>query len=89
MEIVSRGPVPILNKDLKFDYEPRSVVQDVLGPLDRLPGLHVGQRWDTRLINPFTGQVDIVRVEVGASDDDQLGRQSGHRVRGRTEAWRR
>jgi hypothetical protein len=64
MEIVSRGPLPIFNRTLTFDYEPRSVVQDVLGPLDRLPGLHVGQRWDSRVINPFTGQVDRVRVEV-------------------------
>jgi hypothetical protein len=64
MEIVSRGPLPLFNKTLSFDYEPRSVVQDVLGPLDRLPGLHVGQRWDSRVVNPFTGQVDHVRVEV-------------------------
>jgi hypothetical protein len=64
MEVVSRGPVPMLNQQVRFDYEPRSVVQDVLGPLDRLPGLHVGQRWETRVINPFSGQVDRVRVVV-------------------------
>jgi hypothetical protein len=64
MEIVSRGPVPVLNQSLSFDYEPRSVVQDVLGPLDRLPGLHVGQRWESKVINPFFGKVDSVRVEV-------------------------
>jgi hypothetical protein len=45
-------------------YLPRSVVQDVLGPLDRLPGLHVCQKWDTQVINPFTAKVDLVRVEV-------------------------
>jgi hypothetical protein len=64
MEIVSRGPVPILNQSRSFAYEPRSVVHDLLGPLDRLPGLHVGQRWETRIINPFSGQVESVRVEV-------------------------
>jgi hypothetical protein len=64
MEIVSRGPLPVLNQNLSFDYEPRSVVQDVLGPMDKLPGLHVGQRWETRVINPFTGQFEPVRVEV-------------------------
>jgi hypothetical protein len=64
MEIVSRGPVPIFNQNLTFDYEPRSVVHDVLGPMDRLPGLHVGQRWESRVINPFTHQVEPVRVEV-------------------------
>jgi hypothetical protein len=64
MEIVSRGPLPLFNQNLSFEYEPRSVVRDLLGPLDRLPGLHVGQRWESRAINPFSGQVDSVRVEV-------------------------
>lgn len=64
MEIISEGPLPILNQRFSFEYEPRSVVQDVLGPLDRLPGLHLGQRWESRVINPFTRQVDRVRVEV-------------------------
>ncbi len=64
MEIVSKGPVPILNQNHSFTYEPRAVVQDVLGPLDRLPGLHVGQRWESQVINPFSGQVDTLRVEV-------------------------
>ena len=64
MEIVSQGPIPILNMTKTFPYEPRSVVHDILGPLDRLPGLHVGQRWETRVVNPFSGRVDLVRVEV-------------------------
>ena len=64
MDIVSRGPVDILNKRIVIAYEPRSVIQDVLGPLDRLPGLHVGQRWESQVINPFTGQVTPVKVEV-------------------------
>ncbi len=68
MEVVSKGPLPILNRELSFPYEPRSVVHDALGPLDRLPGLHVGQRWETRVVNPFTGQVEVVRVEVRRRD---------------------
>lgn len=64
MEIVSQGPLPILNKTLSFKYEPRSVVSDILGPLDRLPGLHVGQRWEMQVVNPFSGQVEKVRVDV-------------------------
>jgi hypothetical protein len=64
MEVVSLGPVPMLNQKLSFPYEPQSVVHDALGPLDRLPGLHLGQRWDSRVVNPFTGQVEQVRVEV-------------------------
>jgi hypothetical protein len=64
MEVVSRGAVEILNKRFSVAYEPRSVIQDVLGPFDRLPGLHVGQRWESQMINPFTGQVSAVKVEV-------------------------
>jgi hypothetical protein len=64
MEVVSRGPVDILNKRMVVGYEPKSVIQDVLGPLDRLPGLHVGQRWESQVINPFTGQVSAVKAEV-------------------------
>jgi hypothetical protein len=64
MEVISKGPVPILNQNLSLPYEPRAVVQDVLGPLDRLPGLHVGQRWESQVINPFSGQVNELRVEV-------------------------
>ena len=64
MEVVSKGPLPMLNQKFSFHYEPRSVVHDALGPLDRLPGLHLGQRWDTRVLSPFTGQVEKVRVEV-------------------------
>jgi hypothetical protein len=64
MEVVSRGPVDILNKKIKIAYQPKSVIQDVLGPLDRLPGLHVGQRWESQVINPFTGQVSAVKAEV-------------------------
>ncbi|QEH32807.1 hypothetical protein OJF2_12910 [Aquisphaera giovannonii] len=64
MEVVGKGPLPILNDTFHFHYEPRSVVQDALGPLDRLPGLHVGQRWDSLSLNPFTGQTEKLRVEV-------------------------
>jgi hypothetical protein len=64
MEIVLRGPLPILNKTKTFPYEPRSVVSDLLGPLDRLPGLHIGQRWEMEVINPFSSQVERVRVDV-------------------------
>lgn len=64
MEIVSQGPLPVLNKNWSIKYEPRSVVSDILGPLDRLPGLHLGQRWEMQVVSPFSGQVEQVRVEV-------------------------
>ncbi len=65
MEIASEGPLPILNRKFApFKYQPRSVVSDMLGPIDRLPGLHLGQRWEMQVVNPFSGQVEHVRVEV-------------------------
>jgi hypothetical protein len=64
LHIVPKGPVPILNQPLDLHYEPRAVVHDMLGPLDRLPGLHVGQKWESRVINPFSGQVDVTRAVV-------------------------
>jgi hypothetical protein len=64
MEVVSQGPLPILNRTVSFDYKDRGVVQSQFGPLDRLPGLAVGQRWDERVASPLTGQVETVRAEV-------------------------
>ena len=61
------------------------MVQDVLGPLDRLPGLQVGQRREARMINPFNGKVDSVRAAGRAPDDDRLGRESRVDIRGRAE----
>ncbi len=64
MNIVARGPIPIMNRSDSIKYEPRSVVSDLLGPLDRLPGLHVGQRWEMQAVNPFTGRTESSRAEV-------------------------
>ena len=69
--------MPILNQDMPIRYEPRSVVHDMLGPLDRLPGLHVGQRWE------IAGDQSVHRPgrqragRGGAKGLDQLGRQPG------------
>jgi hypothetical protein len=64
MEVVSQGPLPFLNRTIAFEYKPRGLVQSQFGPLDRLPGLAVGQRWDERIASPFSGQVETVRAEV-------------------------
>jgi hypothetical protein len=64
IEITTRGPLPALNRTLTFPYTPRSLVQDALGPVDRLPGLHVGQRWETRIVSPLPGRADVVRARV-------------------------
>jgi len=64
IEIRTRSPLPLLNQTRTIPYEPRGVVQNALGPIDRLPGLQIGQRWDTRVVSPFTGRAEVVRVEV-------------------------
>ena len=64
MEVVSKGPIALLDRTMTFEYKPRGMFQSQFGPLDRLPGLAVGQRWDERVVNPFTGQIDTVRAEV-------------------------
>ena len=64
LEITMKGPVPMLNQTRTIPYEARGVVQNTLGPVDRLPGLRVGQRWDVRVISPLTGNADIVRHTV-------------------------
>lgn len=64
MEVVSAGPLPVLNRTMSFSYHPRGVVQSQFGPLDRLPGLAVGQRWDEQVASPLTGRMETVRAEV-------------------------
>ena len=66
IEVNAQGPVPFLNwtKPKLFPYEPRGMIQNSIGPIDRLPGLQVGQRWVTRVVNPLTGRVEDVKVEV-------------------------
>ena len=64
MEVESRGPLEFLNRKLSFEYQDRGVVGSQFGPVDRLPGLQVGQRWDERIANPMTGKVETVRAEV-------------------------
>jgi hypothetical protein len=64
MEVQSRGPLPFMNREVSFEYHDRGVVGSQLGPLDRLPGLQVGQRWDERIANPLSGKVETVRAEV-------------------------
>ena len=65
IEVKAQGPVPLLNWTRRqFAYEPRGMIQNSIGPIDRLPGLQVGQRWVTRVVSPLTGRVEEVKVEV-------------------------
>jgi hypothetical protein len=77
IEVTTHGPLPILNQTRTIPYQPQSLVQNALDPFDRLPGLQVGQRWETRVVNPLNGQVQAVRVEVARKtlihwDKDQV-----------------
>jgi len=64
LDISTRGAAPGMNRVVSFPYEPKSMVQNAFSPIDRLPGLQVGQRWESKVVSPFTGKADVVRVEV-------------------------
>jgi hypothetical protein len=56
--------IPLLNWTRKFPYQPRELVQNELAPIDQMPGLKVGQSWESRVISPLTGRVERVQVSV-------------------------
>jgi hypothetical protein len=62
--VSARGPLPIMNQTRTIPYHSRSLVQNAMEPFDYLPGLQVGQRWESRIVNPLTGRIEPVRVEV-------------------------
>jgi hypothetical protein len=64
LEVVTHGPLPIMNQTRSIPYQQRSLVQNAMEPFDYLPGLQVGQRWESRVVNPLTGRIEPVRVEV-------------------------
>lgn len=60
----AQGAVPLLNWTRRFPYQPRQMLQNELGPLDRMPGLQVGQRWRIQSVSPLTGRVEEAQVAV-------------------------
>jgi hypothetical protein len=64
LTISCTGTLPMLNWTRRFPYQPREMVQNELGPMDRMPGLQVGQRWESRVVSPLTGRVEKVQVAV-------------------------
>lgn len=58
------GPLMLWDVNREFPYKARGMVQNTLGPLDRMPGLHPGQRWESQVVSPLTGRVEKVHVEV-------------------------
>jgi hypothetical protein len=53
-----------MNQTRIIPYQERSLVQNAMEPFDYLPGLQVGQRWESRSVNPLNGRIEPVRVEV-------------------------
>ena len=56
--------IPLLSGTKEIPYRPHSMVENALGPIDMMPGLQVGQRWESRVANPLTGKVDTGTAEV-------------------------
>jgi hypothetical protein len=50
--------------DEQFYYEPHSLMTSSLAPIDKLPNLAVGQKWQHRVMNPLWKTADTVRCEV-------------------------
>lgn len=69
IEVRARGPVPLLNFTKRFPHEPKTLIHNALGPIDRLPGLAVGQRWEERVVSPLTGKVEVVKAEVARKSE--------------------
>ena len=68
LKLNARGPSLAYEKDFLFD--PRDMLAGIMSPLDRLPGLHSGQTWFVRELNPFTvGALEGSRAEVSGTDD--------------------
>lgn len=55
---------PLMNFRQTLDQDPRGMVRGGLEPIDRLPGLQVGQSWTTRVLQPLTARPDTIRSEV-------------------------
>ena len=64
IKVAARGPNPLLQWNQSIPYEPRGLVQNGIGPIDRLPGLQVGQRWSTEVVSPLTGMAERAVTEV-------------------------
>ena len=64
MEVTTRSIVPGLNGTQSIPYQPRGIVQNSLGPLERMPGLQVGQTWETQVVSLMTGKLQPCRVTV-------------------------
>ncbi|MFO0958053.1 MAG: hypothetical protein U0800_11595 [Isosphaeraceae bacterium] len=68
LEIQTNSPMAMLRSTRRLPYRSRGLVENPLSPMDRLPGLKIGQRWETRMANPLTGGAQEAKSEVVASE---------------------
>lgn len=64
LDITARSPISILSWRKSFPYQPRGMIQNTFGPLERMPALQVGQRWKSGVVSPLTGRVEECLVRV-------------------------
>lgn len=63
LNVRARGPEG-LKLSRSFPFPRGSMAQSSLSPIDRMPGLQLGQRWESQVVNPITGAVDAASVVV-------------------------
>lgn len=64
LEVRAHGILKMLEWTKVFPYPKHGLVLNSLDPLDRMPGLQIGQRWRSQVVSPLTGQFQTVSVEV-------------------------
>lgn len=65
LEVRFNSPIsPLLNFQQNIPFAPQGLVRGGMEPIDQLPGLRVGQRWTTQMLQPMTARPDAVVSEV-------------------------
>lgn len=65
LEVRFNSPIsPLLNFQQNIPFAPQGLVRGGMEPIDQLPGLRVGQRWTTQILQPMTARPDAVVSEV-------------------------
>lgn len=62
--VTTNSPLPLLRATRYLPYRSRGMVENPLAPIDRMPGLRIGQRWESQMANPLTGGAQGVHCEV-------------------------
>lgn len=73
IDLKTKSIVPMLAIRKSLPYEPRGMIQSSIGPIDRLPGLRIGQRWKSKVVDPLSGRIESMQVEVARNRVIQWG----------------